>query len=224
MTPIADMVARMIAAGVSADMIELAVATAETTARPSVSMDTSADTVLSLKRQADRERKKIERIQAKTGKQTMSGADETVHGQSKENGLPACNLLPVLSSTEVLESKKVVVEKQARARGTRLSTDSKISTENRHFAAASGIPEGEIDRVWSEFIDYWIAVPGARGTKLNWDATWRNRVRTLTPWKGAKNGAKPDGLAAAADRFIADAREREEPADDGFLDLRVESR
>lgn len=27
------------------------------------------------------------------------------------------------------------------------------------------------------FIDYWIAIPGQRGTKLNWDATWRNWMR-----------------------------------------------
>lgn len=29
-----------------------------------------------------------------------------------------------------------------------------------------------------EFRDYWTAVPGAKGCKLDWLATWRNRVRT----------------------------------------------
>lgn len=29
----------------------------------------------------------------------------------------------------------------------------------------------------SSFIDYWVAIPGQRGTKLNWDATWRNWMR-----------------------------------------------
>jgi hypothetical protein len=31
--------------------------------------------------------------------------------------------------------------------------------------------------VFSEFRDYWIAVAGQRGVKLDWDATWRNWVR-----------------------------------------------
>lgn len=31
--------------------------------------------------------------------------------------------------------------------------------------------------VANKFRDYWIAVPGARGRKADWDATWRNWVR-----------------------------------------------
>lgn len=30
---------------------------------------------------------------------------------------------------------------------------------------------------WEEFHDYWVGVPGQRGRKLDWAATWRNRVR-----------------------------------------------
>lgn len=28
-----------------------------------------------------------------------------------------------------------------------------------------------------EFVDYWRGVPGAKGDKLDWEATWRNRMR-----------------------------------------------
>ena len=31
--------------------------------------------------------------------------------------------------------------------------------------------------VWNQFKDYWIGVPGQKGTKTDWDATWRNWVR-----------------------------------------------
>lgn len=31
--------------------------------------------------------------------------------------------------------------------------------------------------LFAEFRDYWISVPGARGRKIDWFATWRNRVR-----------------------------------------------
>jgi len=27
------------------------------------------------------------------------------------------------------------------------------------------------------FVDYWIAQPGQRGVKLDWEATWRNWMR-----------------------------------------------
>ena len=39
------------------------------------------------------------------------------------------------------------------------------------------IDPDELQRVFDEFKDYWIAVPGAKGVKLDWLATWRNWVR-----------------------------------------------
>lgn len=37
--------------------------------------------------------------------------------------------------------------------------------------------EAHIDSIAAQFRDYWIAVPGQKGTKLDWEATWRNWVR-----------------------------------------------
>lgn len=31
--------------------------------------------------------------------------------------------------------------------------------------------------IWVQFVDYWASVPGSKGTKLDWFATWRNWVR-----------------------------------------------
>ena len=40
-----------------------------------------------------------------------------------------------------------------------------------------------------QFIDYWIAQPGQRGTKLDWDATWRNWMRrSAERHSGTQNG------------------------------------
>ena len=75
-----------------------------------------------------------------------------------------------------------MVDKQ---RGTRLSTGAKLSTGGRAFAAQHGI---EADEVWAEFVDYWVAVPGQRGIKLDWEATWRNRVRAQAKHKGRASG------------------------------------
>jgi uncharacterized protein YdaU (DUF1376 family) len=39
----------------------------------------------------------------------------------------------------------------------------------------------EISDEADRFRDYWIAQPGARGTKTNWNATWRNWIRRAAP-------------------------------------------
>jgi hypothetical protein len=75
--------------------------------------------------------------------------------------------------------------------GTRLPSDWQPSPETVQWAKDNGIADPL--RHVPEFRDYWCAVPGARGTKLNWDATYRNRLRDLA------NRGKA-GAAAAVDR------------------------
>ncbi|MDP6588634.1 MAG: hypothetical protein QF666_04220 [Alphaproteobacteria bacterium] len=45
------------------------------------------------------------------------------------------------------------------------------------FAAAAGLAVPAIHAEAEKFKDYWIAVPGARGRKLDWLATWKNWIR-----------------------------------------------
>ena len=47
----------------------------------------------------------------------------------------------------------------------------------REFCAATR-PELRPEQVFERFRDYWRGVPGQRGTKLDWEATWRNWVRS----------------------------------------------
>lgn len=42
------------------------------------------------------------------------------------------------------------------------------------------------------FRDYWISVPGQRGVKLNWEATWRNWIRSSMT-RGAFSNGGPSG-------------------------------
>lgn len=40
-----------------------------------------------------------------------------------------------------------------------------------------------------QFIDYWIAQPGQKGVKLDWNATWRNWIRRAAQGhNGSRNG------------------------------------
>lgn len=62
-------------------------------------------------------------------------------------------------------------------RGTRLSADWQPSSDERGFAADLGI---DPDATADAFRDYWVAVPGAKGRKLDWPATWRGWCRRET--------------------------------------------
>ena len=42
-----------------------------------------------------------------------------------------------------------------------------------------GIAERDVVEEAEQFRDYWISIPGSRGVKLNWEATWRNRCRQV---------------------------------------------
>ena len=46
-------------------------------------------------------------------------------------------------------------------------------------------PDLNITKVAESFYDYWISKPGAGGVKLNWEATWRNWVRSQSAPKQA---------------------------------------
>jgi hypothetical protein len=50
-------------------------------------------------------------------------------------------------------------------------------------------PDLDPAQAWERFHDYWVAQPGAKGTKTDWLATWRNWVRRESKVNGS--GYKP---------------------------------
>jgi uncharacterized protein YdaU (DUF1376 family) len=62
-------------------------------------------------------------------------------------------------------------------RGTRLPKDWICENSWAAWARAER-PDLNITKVAESFYDYWISKPGAGGVKLNWEATWRNWVRS----------------------------------------------
>lgn len=65
---------------------------------------------------------------------------------------------------------------RAEARGTRLPDGWQPSPEAVQFARDLNLNP---DSVTAEFVDYWRGVPGQRGRKIDWDATYRNRCRDI---------------------------------------------
>lgn len=93
-------------------------------------------------------------------------------------------------------------------RGTRLPAGWLPSADERQFAESLGL---NADVVGEEFRDFWVGVPGQRGCKLDWPATFRNRCREVASRRRASpsgpNGtgipATGGGVGAAAARFLA---------------------
>lgn len=72
--------------------------------------------------------------------------------------------------------KKTSSSSSGRTHGTRIPDDFAMTPEmidwgRENFPGLNG------ESITAEFVDYWRAVPGAKGVKLDWPATWRNWVR-----------------------------------------------
>lgn len=80
----------------------------------------------------------------------------------------------------------------ARKRATRIPDPFVLTAEMRAWAAAE-VPGLDVDAHTREFVDYWRAESGAKASKLDWLATWRNWMRKAHRWNASKNGrATPD--------------------------------
>lgn len=64
----------------------------------------------------------------------------------------------------------------SKSRGTRVPDSFEITEEMREWAKEN-VPLVNIDAKLGEWLDYWRAVPGAKGVKLDWVSTWRNGMR-----------------------------------------------
>jgi hypothetical protein len=80
-------------------------------------------------------------------------------------------------------------------RATRCPEPFMLTAEMREWAAKLGLDHDGVREATREFVDYWRGVPGARGTKLDWTATWRNSVRL---WVRRTGSAVRSGSGASA--------------------------
>lgn len=84
-------------------------------------------------------------------------------------------------------------------RGTRIPDDWQMTPELRAFAIDLGL---DPDVTREGFVDYWRGVPGAKGRKLDWPATFRNRCRDL-----AKPMLRTHATETFEQRRVREARE-----------------
>jgi hypothetical protein len=160
---------------------------------------TSAEQV-DARRMRDRERKRVEREELRKIKELAKANDvankNDVPRTSADSDVVCTNVLSkkVDSNKGSKESKKVSTElnstelpstvHRARARGTRIPADWRPSADAVTWCRSYGVIGSQLEIMISEFIDYWVAIPGQRGCKmgaLGWDSTFRNRVRQKVP-------------------------------------------
>lgn len=134
------------------------------------------------------------RMQAKDQARTESGADAERKRKERASpeestGPPASPEVPLSES----ESKADTSKSAPRRRGCRVPDPFDISREMRDWAKAQCPHVSNLEKATDEFVDYWRGVSGAPGVKLDWDGTWRNRMRQLEERAPRSNGTRTGG-------------------------------
>lgn len=124
-----------------------------------------------------------------TGQHT--GQDRTVDNKidSSTSSIPygvASETLAPLPPTPANEVKR----DRSGKRGTRISPDWKPTSADVEFASQHGIANGAVSKIADEFRDYWSAASGRNAIKVDWSATWRNRIRTISDRRSGQNQSR----------------------------------
>jgi hypothetical protein len=96
--------------------------------------------------------------------------------------------------------------KSAAATGTRLAADWKPDVAALAWAADQGISDDEVVRWTAAFTDHWTAVPGSRGRKVDWTATWRNWLRREQDRQGGRDRKIANRHVDVVDKAEAEER------------------
>ena len=104
------------------------------------------------------------------------------------------------TETETEREKEGEKEKKTQ-RGTRLPADCLLPPEWADFCKHQR-PDLVPRQVFDEFRDYWIAQPGQKGVKTDWDATWRNWVRRQNAPKASRPVIDIDARNREAKRLL----------------------
>jgi uncharacterized protein YdaU (DUF1376 family) len=123
-----------------------------------------------------------------------SNAPSTPQAMHEECPSPSPSPLPSSTSKPTTTPKS---KAGATASGSRLPEDWKPSLADVEYCKTER-PDLQPSKVAQNFYDYWIAIPGAKGRKLDWSATWRTWVRKET---AASAGRQPGVVAQFAPKL-----------------------
>jgi hypothetical protein len=223
-TPIADMVRKMLAAGVPHDMIALAVATVERAAtpagaRPNASAPVSTpstrgqvDTRQEKQRRSERLKKRRYRAKLKLKKSLGASAgrpgDVSTILTVDTVDISTSSSLSLKSCSEKERSSERETRARAKPSPVDIPADWRPSPEDERFAASRGFSAAEIADVAFKFKN-WFSATGER--RPDWSKAWQNWVTDERRPPGryhAIPGGKDDPLSKARQFSAADWRQK----------------
>lgn len=126
---------------------------------------------------------------------------------------PPTNNPPIIPPSPKINSraKTRFADGEEKSRGKRLPPGWHPGNDWLEFTRKQEITDERAQRALEEFRDYWQAVPGHRGVKLDWLGTWRNWVRKISasrqrhPLRSSpgRGGYEPQSTLAAYQRAAA---------------------
>lgn len=106
---------------------------------------------------------------------------------AKANGFNSRNPNETIPEPEPEPYRKEEPTGSSKKRGTRIPED---WVPDEVFARSEGLTAAECAREADKFRDYWRGLPGQRGVKQDWGATWKNWVRKAADGKRGTTRAK----------------------------------
>jgi hypothetical protein len=93
--------------------------------------------------------------------------------------------------------------KTTKSQGTRIPDG--FPTDDELIWATENHPRVDHNAEAAKFRDYWTGVPGQKGRKSDWPATWRNWIRKAAEWQGQHGGGSAG--ESPAEKAAREARE-----------------
>ncbi len=104
-------------------------------------------------------------------------AGECVEGKGMNEGKGSVVGAPEVSAKDALPKIKESAAKASATRGTRLTIEQLPKIWGEWSVSELQWDRDRCLTAWANFHDYWVAVPGKDGLKLDWLATWRKWCR-----------------------------------------------
>lgn len=188
------------AAGASAEVIAIAVEAVEAARGEPKARSGSADR-MARKRARDAETSPVTQCDV-----TCDASD----ANSDAETLPLPSSPPEPPQLPTPTRENITTRTREAANGTRIGDG--WTPKANYSISDYGLSDQEHADELSKFRDYWRAVPGAKGRKTDWDATWRNWMRRASetlarrkPYVRTDNSAKFDRHQANLVRAVAGA-------------------
>ena len=118
-----------------------------------------------------------ERVQREIDAVNRKSESARTSAKARWNKSLDANALPTQSEGNATHNPLPITQDPVRKRGTRLDPLYPFPPEWAEFCKEKR-PDLVPREVFESFRDYWIAKAGQAGVKLDWDATWRNWVRS----------------------------------------------